>query len=433
MAGSININDYWVNQNQIPTLADVEDGIEQATLVGIDDTNMASGAGVITIGTASPAASNGKAWIDTNSLAGAPEVRPRIYNSVSTEWLGWNIIYSLTQPATTTTGWLWYDMTCKLLRVYRAATYDPHGLLGWHPVSEQYQLWQNKSGGYINPYRVVVQYTAAAVERAFTTSTIGKDATVVGVTLATIATDAHGLIATVAGGAVVDIYCNVTSGNIALGDGICNSAVAGEGRTAGELAANPAATAGTMQYGMPHGCFAVSQQALTTATITACRLLGFVGTGRDSYFGEDACANATTGFTTALFNGAWNEINLASMPLAGDAVVDNGSAKHKPIVGVFATVEIAGSSAPQAAGGNIAVEFSKNASVVNSRVRFGATVDQQANVSFSGAQGGLFIPTSGGAAASYITLGEYLQWKGTMTGFAAVATNTKLWITGYRY
>jgi len=440
---TFSMNDYWENQGQIPTLADVEDGLEAGpgvglTISGITQSDMGSGASLITISDSAPASPvNGQVWNKTASTAGEPAVRGMVYDNATSQWLGYPIYYSDTAPSTTglKTGVLWYDKSLKLLRVYREAAYDPHGIADFHPVSEQYQLWINKSGGIVAPNRVVVQETASGAERGFTTSTVAKDSTVVGVTLATVTSNAYGVIATVAGGAVVDVYCNVTDGDVAIGDGICQSATAGEGRTVGSLSANPAATAGVLQSGVPLGCFAVSQQAITTATMTACRLLGMVGAGAIRRFGEDSCADttaATGNWTSANWDGTWREIDLESMPLGGDAVVDNGDAKHKPIVGVFVTVELQATGTPQTTGtSSLLVEFGPNASAVTTKVREGANIDGAANWGFWAGQGDVFIPTTAGTP--YTSLGQKLQWKGSKNAITAFSTGNKMFITGYRY
>ena len=429
MAASIHVNNYWVNQNQIPTLGDVEDGIEQCTITGIDQSNMSGGSTVISISDSAPTATNGVGWMDTSTLAGAPEVRPRVYNAASTEWLGWNILYSATAPSTTTTGWLWYDMTAKLLRVYRAATYDPNGIEGWHPVSEQYQLWKNKTGGYIAPNQVVVNYTAAS-GRGFTTATVEKTQQVVGVTLATIASDAYGLVATVMGGANVSIACIVTPGNIAIGDGIVHSATAGNGRTVGALptSANPAA--GTQHTGTPLGCFAVALEAVTTATITKCRLLGRVGDGAEYRTASTTVAAFANGLANANWDSGWDPVDLYSYPPGvggSDFIAD---AKHKPIAGVYLTYNAQSEVAGGVTGLALTLSLGKDASTAMHTQSSHASALAAFVTNIDGMN--VYVAT-GASSGNSTALGGVFYWAGTKAGAGAAVVGANFRATGYRY
>ena len=419
MAASIHVNDYWVNQNQIPTLGDVEDGIEQCTITGIDQTNMAGGATVVTISDSAPTATNGVGWMDTSTLAGAPEVRPRVYNAASTEWLGWNILYSATEPATLTTGWLWYDMTAKLLRVYRAATYDPNGIAGWHPVSEQYQLWKNKSGGIIAPNQVVVNYTAAS-GRGFTTATVEKTQQVIGVTLATIASDAYGLVATVMGGANVSVACIVTPGNIAIGDGIVHSATAGSGRTVGALPTSANPSAAVQHTGTPLGCFAVALEAVTTATITKCRLLGRIGDGATYRKTSTTVAAFADGLANANWDGGWDAVDLSNYPPGAGGSDYIADAKHKPIAGVYLAVDAAMTSDAPATTIALNLNLGPDASTAMENVHMDASTDT--NVS-RGMQTNLFCVTAA-SSGNATALGQVFYWAGTKSANAGTAAVT---------
>lgn len=441
MALTGSLNGAW-DDGFIDTMSQMRDNVEGQTYSGLDRTNCATDTTVGTIATSGPSSPKvGEMWVDSSTPAAgagtAPAVRLRLWDG--SQWIsGDGIYYATTAPTQTDTGQLWYDQTLELLRVYRGATQDGEkagtGIAGWHPVDEGYQLWKNKSGGAVSANRVVVW--DGTNEKGFTTTTNPKDQRVMGVTCEAAAADGDNIVVALVGsGAFVDIYCNATSGNVAIGDAIATSSVAGEGRTVGSLNANPASAAGVLQYGTPLGAFAIARAAISSAGVVPCKLLGYVGAGAVRRFAEDACADTTAvtdNWTSANWDGTWREIDLASMPLGGDAVTDNGDAKHKPIVGVYATVELQGSLTPATAGtASLLAEFGPNGSAVTTKVRAGANIDAAANAGFWDAQGDVFIPTTAGTP--YTALGQKLQWRGTKVVLAGLMSGTKMFITGYLF
>jgi hypothetical protein len=435
MALTGSLNGAW-DDGTIQTMTEMRNDVQGQTYTGMDRTNAATDTGVITISTSSPSSpKTGEIWADTSTPSAgastAPAVRHRTYNG--SEWIGAPIYYATTAPSTVTTGNFWYDQTLEILRMYRRAEDDLHGVAGWHPVQDgNYQLWKNKSGGTVSANRVVVADTAASLERSFTTSAIHKNPAVVGVLMEEATTDgSFYVVAMATGSAYVDIYCNVTSGDITIGSGIANSGVAGEGRMVGTLGVAPNATAGIQVSGVPFGCFA---QALPAATVSLaglvpCRMLGHVGSGCNRYFAASIVAHGTTGWTDALWDGTWREIDLASPPTGSDPV----TAAHKPIIGVYANVRLELSSSNGAAGDSITLELSPDASSSMITVR-----TPLVNVTNSFQSGGfpmLYIPTTAGTP--YTSLGEFIQWKGSQSsGTATVSTSAtfqSLAIVGYRY
>ncbi|TFG51264.1 MAG: hypothetical protein E4H37_08170, partial [Gemmatimonadales bacterium] len=309
----------WVAAGEVASLPVLQTAITGALFGDIDRDHFAVGTNpIVSSATAPSTPATGLGWHNTS-------------NGVVSYWSGSEWIAGVTYAtsAPNATGTPWYDQTLKILRAYD--TID--GITGWHPVSTGYQLMDNRSGGTVTANKVVVRSTDATSNRCFTTTTVVKDQSVVGVLLEETVNNAPGVVAMVAGGAVVDILADdgAADGAIAKGDGLVSYSESGECRTVGPLGSTAilSATLGSAWYavGVPLGCFAeaLGTKDATTHLVRA-RLLGSVGTGRRVVLQSDNEIYVPVHSATVAHGDAGTTLDLDS-PATG-TVIQNS--KHLP-------------------------------------------------------------------------------------------------------
>lgn len=280
----------WDDGTPVTSAADAQNRINGGSGLDIDETNFESNVGIIKAGAAAPSgldlagvavARPGMGWLHTTAVTAGPSSRLRMFTSANSEWMplrwAW---YGPTAPAAAyeESGITWWDSTLKRWRVFKDALDDPDGIEGWHPESEAYQLVKNESGSSIAANRAVVLNIAGSAERSVTLAASEKDPLIYGVTVETIADSAYGMVATVAGGAQVDLYVDEAVHALVKGDGIITAAASGYGRSVGLLESAVAPAAGQMIFGTPRGCFARAL-GVTSSNLAPVKLLGFAGAG----------------------------------------------------------------------------------------------------------------------------------------------------------
>lgn len=272
----------------LATAAAHQAALDAATLASVDKTNVDSVTKVVTVGTTDPT-TDGELTHHTTSLTGTggPSRRMRVYNSTAGVVFDFaNALYQVAEPGSAyqINGQLWYDMALALWRVWRdATTYDAAiagtGLSGWHPLDTGYMLVENETGGDLTA-GTPVAFAGTTGTRRVTKTTTAKQQNVAGVIAgATIATGAKGIMASVAGGAVAKVYCNMTIGTVAVGDLIACSGTTGEAHTVGPAPSSPFSAATQSATGTPCGAFAVALENVAVAGVVTCRMLGYVGGG----------------------------------------------------------------------------------------------------------------------------------------------------------
>lgn len=335
----------WDDGTPVTSAADAQTRINGGDILDIDETNFESNIGVIKAGAAAPSgldlagvsvAREGMGWLHATAVTAGPTRRIRWFTGTNSEWMpsAW-CWYGPTAPSSAyeETGVLWWDTTLKLMRVFHDAADDLAGIEGWHPVSDCYQLVKNESGSTIAANRAVVLKLAGTAERAVSIATTEKDPLVYGVTLEQMLDTAYGVVATVAGGAQVDLYVDEATHALVKGDGIITAAASGYGRSVGLLESAAAPASGQMIVGTPRGCFARAL-GVTATNLAPVKLLGFVGAGAQAfkysqhriYAGNAPPTSYTaTDFSVGVDNAATG---------TQSAVTTLISAKHAPILAV---------------------------------------------------------------------------------------------------
>ena len=406
----------------IQTMTEMRNDVQGMTYTGADRTNMATDSTVATISTSSPSSpKTGELWIDTSSLTGSPAVRPRVYNG--SEWVGHSVYYATSAPSSTTTGLLWYDMTLEILRMYRSATEDLHGVGGWHPVQEgTYQLWTNKSAGTVSANRVVIYDTAT--ERGFLTTTVAKNQRVLGVTLEEASVDESVVVAMVGGGATVNVYCNGATLAVTLGDAIATSATAGEARSVGAMPAGVTDSATVYEQGTPLGAFGIAREASSSDAAIAVTLLGYIGQGCVRRKAATTIAAFADGLANANWDGGWDEVDVADYPpgVGGNDFID--SANHKPIAAVLLSLNASmdHGSGQAASAVTLTLALGKDASTTLQYLNMEETETVSSGLAgfiHSIQASDVFVPTSNGSP--YTTMGQKFYWAGTKTATAGTA------------
>jgi hypothetical protein len=433
LVGNFTASDSIGQASTIATPAEHATRLAAATYTGLDRTNTQSDTKVLTVDTAANSTDDGEQTWNTTSLIGSngPSRRLQIQDStagVALEFV--ECLYSASTPASgyNIPGVMWRDMTLHLWRRYESATTAPNGVAGWHPVDSAYALWKNESGGTVAATKVVIHKAAGTAElRAFTTSTIGKDQAVVGVTLESITDGAYGVIALASGSAEVTILADdgEANGAIAKGDFLASFTVAGECRTVGPQTASGIVAAGNHTLGTPMGAFAVALGVKDAGThLVRAKMLGFVGAGAMAFLKRVKIVSDTAPETA-------NAELFASKIASGTSGAQGTetaaiSTKHLPFCAARMDVSVV---ATMAAGGSV-IEvgfYADGGTVVETVVGF---VMQGNGDTIGGFVSTGFIPTHGAGATT--TKGSVFSYIYAPTNIASVGT-FEMYLTGYIY
>ena len=371
------------------TRADFTFWFTQALFAGIDRDHFAAGSSpVISAATAPSSPANGQVWHDTTS--GAVSVW------TGSEWLGIGMHVGATAP--TGTGVLWADTTLKLVRRYETI----QGITGWHPVSEDYQLWLN-GGSALSVGNPVIWAPLTGTARTVTTTALVKSQQVEGVAMEAIANGASGVICSAKGSGICDILADdgEADGAIDKGDLLCTHSVSGECRTAGTDPQTLQVLSGNIQYstGTPAGAFAkaLSTKDATTHLVTA-QMLGGVGRGC-SLRGD------TTSVVASLAEGADTEVEFTSA-MAYDS-------KHLPILGFHGSADLVDDGGTGGDAVLLKLDFKPDGSVARTILESQGS-GQNANLGNAGYFGhhfmGFFVDTNDGSAGGYNSLGNFFTY-----------------------